>query len=405
MGRDDITLVGVLGAIIVATTYAAFGATLETAPSRPNPTPVERHSVLPPAEAAHLDLLRRRWEYHIKESGLARNCLREKGEEIGWLMSPLLNGYYYGYLATHDRTWISRFVSCTDAWLRRGVVEPDGYMGWPKFDAAGNPVDDLKSYYADSLLGEAMALRPIVLLSAEILKDPALRGAYGEKAQSYIEVAKSIFDKWEKRGTWRRVDNGVVAVVLPFGIDQSTGRWTDNYRNRFDEHLGFSLQNNKQNLVASWMLAMYDATGELKYRDRAEQWFKVMKSRMLPGQKGTFRIWNYWQPAGSWDYRADGEPKHWIGVHPNAGYYAIDVEAIAAAYEHKLVFDNMDIAKLIKTASVENRSWPALAPYDDAVRQKLLFSLNPSGWAEISLVPWYLTLGVPSATSVPLHSK
>ncbi len=49
-----------------------------------------------------------------------------------------------------------------------------------------------------------------------------------------------------------------------------------------------------------------------------------MKSRMKPKDDGTYEIWNYWQPAGPWDYKADGSPKHWIGVHPNGGYYWVD---------------------------------------------------------------------------------
>jgi acetyl esterase/lipase len=29
-------------------------------------------------------------------------------------------------------------------------------------------------------------------------------------------------------------------------------------------------------------------------------------------------LWNYWEPAGPWDYKPDGRStKHWVGVHPN----------------------------------------------------------------------------------------
>ena len=46
---------------------------------------------------------------------------------------------------------------------------------------------------------------------------------------------------------------------------------------------------------------------------------------------------SYWQPAGPWDYKPDGSPKHWIGVHPNPGYYQIDVTGIVEAYRHGIV--------------------------------------------------------------------
>jgi len=35
--------------------------------------------------------------------------------------------------------------------------------------------------------------------------------------------------------------------------------------------------------------------------------------------------------------------------------------------------------------------WPALVPYDAATKQRFARSLNPDGWAEIVLIPEYLT--------------
>ena len=157
-------------------------------------------------------------------------------------------------------TWIERSIACTDAWLRRGVAEPDGFIGWPKFGAAGNPTDQLDSYYADSLLGEAMALRAH---RPHVGGDPSRSLDFGHdmatRRGAISKSHKAFYDKWDKRGSWRSVDGGAVAVVLPYGIDPSTGKWTENYQKRFDRTIGFSLQDNKQNLVALWMLAMHDA--------------------------------------------------------------------------------------------------------------------------------------------------
>ena len=41
-----------------------------------------------------------RWEKNILGDSRNRYCDREMGEEIGWLVSPFLNGFYYGYMAT-----------------------------------------------------------------------------------------------------------------------------------------------------------------------------------------------------------------------------------------------------------------------------------------------------------------
>ena len=275
------------------------------------------------------------------------------------------------------------------------MKEPDGYLGWPKFGAAGADVDRLNDFYADSMLGEAMALRPIVLLSGTITRTPALAEKYGSKANDYIKLAEQVFEKWNSRGAWREISpNEMISIYLPFGIDRTHNAWTAGYQERYDPTVGFSHQDNKANLIASWLLAMFDVTQMQVYRDLAEQWFRIMKSRMKLKEDGTYQIWNYWEPAGRWDYKPNGLTKHWVGVHPNAGYYDIDVEAIVTAYEHGLVFTADDIKHLISTALAEGRYWNALVPYDDAIQRHFEETLDPGSWNGHSKAPWYLALAL-----------
>ncbi len=143
-------------------------------------------------------------------------------------------------------------------------------------------------------------------------------------------------------------------MVLYYGLN-ANGEWTAGLEQRLDPNQAFSHPDNKANQIAQWLLALWDVTGKPRYRDRAEKWFKVQKSRMTLKSDGTYDIWNYWQPAGSWDYRADGKTtKHWVGVHPNGGYYEDDTQGIVDAYEHGLVFTKADIDHLIDTAKT---SW------------------------------------------------
>ena len=86
----------------------------------------------------------------------------------------------------------------------------------------------------------------------------------------------------------------------------------------------------------------------------------------------------------------NGLPKHWIGVHPNAGYYEIDVEGIVAAYKHGLVFNKDDIDRLVATAIAERRYWTALVPFDGTIQKQFEDTLDPSSWGGLSEVPWYL---------------
>jgi hypothetical protein len=113
------------------------------------------------------------WRRNISATLKARYCDTAMGEEVGWLIAPVLEALYFAYLATGDIRWVESHIEWAEAWIRRGVTEPDGYIGWPKLGAAGTDVDDLNGFYADSLLGEAMALRPIVLMASLIQGDPA----------------------------------------------------------------------------------------------------------------------------------------------------------------------------------------------------------------------------------------
>ena len=74
-----------------------------------------------------------------------------------------------------------------------------------------------------------------------------------------------------------------------------------------------------------------------------------MKSRMKLRDNGKYFVWNYWDPAGRGTTRRMALSKHWVGVHPNGGYYQWMSNAIVAAYEHGLVFTKEDIARLIAT--------------------------------------------------------
>ena len=353
-----------------------------------------------------------RWEKNILGRARSRYCDKEMGEQLGWLVSPFLNGFYYGYLATRDPKWVEMLIDWMDSCVRRGIEEPDGFVGWPK-----SGMDATESFYTDSLLGEAMALRPVVLAAGEILKTPALKGKFDSQAQAYLRLAEQVFEKWDSRGCWREIANGGLWVVPLFGIDPKTGQWTEGYARRNTD--GFSNPDNKENHIARWLIAMYDVTRKPVYRERAEKWFRLMKSRMKLRQDGTYFVWNYWDPAGPWDYKADGSPKHWVGVHPNGGYYGIDVEAIVTAFEHGLVFTKEDIQRLIAT----NRDfmwnqqvtgakfqridggqpdprwrnspgvlWTALVPYDETLRRVFLTNHNPSGWGGLSATPWFLAL-------------
>ena len=140
-----------------------------------------------------------RWQKNIIGDARNRYCDKAMGEDIGWLMTPFMDGFYYGYMATKDPKWVDMLVDWTDSWVKRAVKEPDGCLGWPKLEAAGTKVDNLDDFNADSMLGEAMVLPPGgAAWPHEILKTPALKEKYGAKAESYLKLSEQIYEKWDR---------------------------------------------------------------------------------------------------------------------------------------------------------------------------------------------------------------
>ena len=116
-------------------------------------------------------------------------------------------------------------------------------------------------------------LRPMVLMAGEILKTPALKDKYGAKAEQYSTLRAGL----REVGLAGRLAPGqgrrpVGRAALRHG--RKTGEWTAGYEQR--KTGGFSIPDNKQNLIACWLIAMYDVTGKPVYRERAENWWRVM---------------------------------------------------------------------------------------------------------------------------------
>ena len=178
-------------------------------------------------------------------------------------------------------------VDWADAWIKRGVKEPDGYPGWPKADGASTSV--MPGLYTDNMLGEAMGLRPVVLMADTILKTPALEAEARAEGGRANPPGRTGLRQVGPAGLLARGEGRRALGRSPFGIDRRTGQWTDGYARRNTD--GFSLPANKQNFIALWLLAMHEVTKKARYRQRAEKWWRLMKSRMrLRGRRQVLRL-------------------------------------------------------------------------------------------------------------------
>ena len=59
------------------------------------------------------------------------------GENLDWQLAPVLTGFYYGFMATSDPTYVNATVTFVDDLISLETIEPDGYPGWPATTAGG----------------------------------------------------------------------------------------------------------------------------------------------------------------------------------------------------------------------------------------------------------------------------
>lgn len=101
--------------------------------------------------------------------------------------------------------------------------------------------------------------------------------------------------------------------------------------------------------AAQVFLRLWRLTGNKFYRDRAERIYFTAKSHFQFFDN--HYCWNYFEPLTPGDVDlVRKNTRHWIDVHPwKSGYQAGEVEKIVEAYNYGIVFDDLDIKRIINT--------------------------------------------------------
>ena len=202
------------------------GLVLVTALCQAQPTPLNPNwgmtlTVDPPAQQAQWLAL---WDQNITGTYTGYDTAKTAvGEDLDWLITPPMEGFYYGWMATHNTKYVDMFASWANDFLIRAKIEPDGYPGWPAPDASGTPVTlPLGTYNADSMLGDAAVFRTIILMSYQMINDPALQAKYLATGLWYRSYAELIYRKWVSRGGWQPTTENGVAGEIPWSCPR---RW------------------------------------------------------------------------------------------------------------------------------------------------------------------------------------
>ena len=132
------------------------------------------------------------------------------GENFCWHARVGLDQFVENYEFTKDTKWLDAGIKYYDFLIGKMATDPDGYKGW--IGVYG--YDD--NYWQDALVGDAILIEGILDFSVLVLEDNALKAKYGDKAKSYVEIAKKDFvEKWDKRGCW--IDDGPYGGYIEFG--------------------------------------------------------------------------------------------------------------------------------------------------------------------------------------------
>ena len=270
----------------------------------------------------------------INSLGIKQNPL---GESFCWNARVNMDQFIENYQLTKDTEWLDAGIKYYDFLIGKMDTDPDGYKGW--IGPEGRRI------WTDALVGDAILLTSILDFCVLVLENPNLKAIYGDKADSYVEVAKKDFvEKYDKRASWYE-DGPYASYVSTRGIIKTDSKkeWAQSNRP------GISNPFNKLFDAAQVLLRLYRITGDKTYWNKAEKIFFTAKSHFQ--YFDNHYCWNYYEPLTPGDVDVErNNTRHWVDVHMwRSGYQASEIDKIVEAYHYGMVFDEQDIKRIINT--------------------------------------------------------
>ena len=145
-----------------------------------------------------------RWEKNIVKDARNRYCDTETGEEIGWLVSPFLNGFYYGYLATQDAKWadmLDGLGRCLDQAGREGAGRAHRLAEGRRrqHQLGARPLHRQPAGRGDGTAPRGPDGR------CDLENAARSNRSTGRRPRNTSSWPNETFDKWDERGCWREV--------------------------------------------------------------------------------------------------------------------------------------------------------------------------------------------------------
>ncbi|MEK7414731.1 MAG: hypothetical protein AAB263_15565 [Planctomycetota bacterium] len=282
-------------------------------------------------------------------AGLTQEKVRaqcaQSPEMFAWIEFPSLAGLLDAYALTNDVRYLDTFRDRMSLFL--DIMEPgdDGFLGWWGRTLKDRQLADKPDLRIDEL---QMNFRAIAVLSRWIdlaRQHPDYAAANAAVIAKYLaSMEEHLFPKWDKRGFF--VDLGLVGGTYR-GLD---------YPLVHTNRTGVTLSHEKSSIVVDGLLQLYRVTGKSLYLRRAIQ--LGIKFKHCLSLIDDHYEWMSWEPGGRWDAhptKEDAWAVGWIAPDPNGGWYEASVSIAVSLYQHGLVFDDTDLARLIATQ--KKRCW------------------------------------------------
>lgn len=227
------------------------------------------------------------------------------------------------------------------------VVDEAGFLGW-----RGLPIPPLRDPAKPGVLVDEIqaSFRAVAVLSRLLdlmAGEPAVEAENTALRQEYIDLMEQhLVKKWDGH-------------LIDLGERGAIYRWNAAYT---PLKANLTLAHEKQSIIIDGLLNLHRVTGNdahLATAARLGAWLK----RCLSLREGRY-TWNYWDPAGDWDiHPADpAKWKHWIGREPKGEWFSATATSALRLYHHGIIFDDTDVARLVKTQTEVCWNGDATAP-------------------------------------------
>ena len=279
----------------------------------------------------------------LQEGRAAPKILAESDESYFWVKEvqtkPLICAYSY----SKDPEFLEVFVPLMEQILSQRFIDPTKpeWNGWWNYKGAEQGTFALIDHDAILYLG------PVLMFVMEVRKDPKLKEKYGAKAEAWLKDAEATIRAWDKRGCWHDLDakTGWYSTITEY--PDKDGNLVKNTT----VYSGGTVPYNKVNSFYEALALAYRITGDDWYRVRMEKSAKFWHDHWR--DDGAHVEWNYRDHYLPADYESgvvgQGKPKTGAWVHPNSGYYMVDVKGATYLYDVGVFFKQPEMEKLVKT--------------------------------------------------------